>query len=283
MSIMIVRNTNLEVTVPTSLKAALDSEVARTNTSVSAAVTAALSKYLGYQLHTLFQVSTSGALVAGVYDGEVTVKSILDHGDFGLGTFADLDGEMVVLDGRIYQVQGSGRVSEAGLDASAPFAVVTRFSPQATVDLGAVASFKELEQHCDKLRTSSNIFYAMRLDGHFRNVRTRAVNPPAPGTRLVDAAKAQTEFHFADVEGTLVGLWSPGFSSAFSVPGYHFHFVSADRKQGGHLLEVEATELRLEIEALTNFHLALPESEAFLKADLSKNNDDELAYAEQAH
>jgi acetolactate decarboxylase len=81
----------------------------------------------------------------------------------------------------------------------------------------------------------------------------------------------------------LVGLWSPGFSSAFSVAGYHFHFLSADRQHGGHLLDVAADSLRLRIEALTDFHLALPESEAFLKADLSKNTAEELAYAEQAH
>jgi hypothetical protein len=58
----------------------------------------------------------------------------LEHGDCGLGTFANLDGEMVVLDGRVYQVQGTGRVSEDSPDAGAPFDVVTRFSPQADVE-----------------------------------------------------------------------------------------------------------------------------------------------------
>jgi acetolactate decarboxylase len=83
--------------------------------------------------------------------------------------------------------------------------------------------------------------------------------------------------------GTLVGLWSPGFSSGFSVQGYHFHFISKDRQHGGHLLDVEAAQLYVRIESLTDFHLALPASEAFLKADLSKNTAEELAYAEQAH
>ena len=78
--------------------------------------------------------------------------------------------------------------------------------------------------------------------------------------------------------GTLVGLWSPGFSSAFSVAGYHFHFLSEDRLEGGHLLESESGPLRLRMEALIDFHLALPETESFLKADLSKNTADELAY-----
>ncbi|WP_407178649.1 acetolactate decarboxylase [Bradyrhizobium sp. STM 3562] len=274
---------NLETSIPASLRAALDEEAARSGRTAASVITAALSEYLGLPVHTLFQVSTSGALVAGVYNREVSVRSILEHGDFGLGTFANLDGEMVVLDGRVYQVLGSGRVCEAGLDAGAPFAVVTRFSPQTDVEIGPVASFRELEGRCDKYRSSGNIFYALRLDGRFAHVRTRAVNPPQPGTGLADAAKAQSEFHLTDIDGTMVGLWSPGFSSAFSVAGYHLHFISKDRQHGGHLLDVAAGPLRMRMEALTSFHLALPESEAFLKADLSKNTADELAYAEQAH
>jgi acetolactate decarboxylase len=269
--------------VPASLKAALDEEVSRTGCGASSVVTAALAQYLEKPIHTVFQVSTSGALVAGVYDREVSVQAILEHGNFGLGTFANLDGEMAVIDGHAYQVQGSGRVSEAAADAGAPFAVVTWFDPDTDVSIAPVSSFKDLEARCDEFRRSGNIFYALRLDGRFKRVRTRAVNPPQPGTRLVEAANAQSEFTFGDIDGTLVGLWSPGFSSAFSVAGYHFHFLSADRQHGGHLLDVEADALRLKVEALTSFHLALPESEAFLKADLGKNTAEELAYAEQAH
>ena len=151
------------------------------------------------------------------------------------------------------------------------------------MEIGSIANFSELEKRCDGLRTSGNIFYAFRIDGTFKRIRTRAVSPPKEGTRLVDAAKMQSEFRFTDVTGTLVGLWSPGFSSAFSVAGYHFHFLSEDRQEGGHLLDCESGSLRLRMEALTDFHLALPETESFLKADLSKNTADELAYAESAH
>jgi acetolactate decarboxylase len=273
----------LSANIPESLKSVLDAEIARLRTNESAVITAALSKYLGIPVHTLFQVSTSGALVAGVYDREVSVKSILEHGDFGLGTFANLDGEMVVLDGRAFQVKGNGSVTEASPDAGAPFAVVTHFSPEIHTDSGPIASFKDLEECCDRHRSSGNIFYAIRVDGPFSRVRTRAVTPPSSGTRLVDATKAQSEFNFTDINGTLVGLWSPGFSSAFSVQGYHFHFISNDRQHGGHLLDVEAAQLSVRVESLTDFHLALPGSAAFLKADLSKNTAEELAYAEKAH
>src|SRR6516162_9198784 len=268
--------------IPTSLNSALNAEIARSKTEASSIVTAALAQYLKTPVHTLFQVSTSGALVAGVYSGAVSVESLLQHGDFGLGTFADLDGEMVVLDRHVYQVQGTGRVSEAPPTASAPFAVVTRFSPETDLTIGSITNFTELQKRCDGLRTSGNIFYAFRLDGTFKRIRTRAVSPPEGGARLIDAAKAQSEFRFTDIAGTLVGLWSPGFSSAFSIAGYHFHFLSEDRQEGGHLLDLESGPLRLRMEALTYFHLALPETESFLKADLSKNTADELAYAERA-
>jgi acetolactate decarboxylase len=233
--------------------------------------------------HTLFQVSTSGALVAGVYSGMISTEKILQHGDFGLGTFANLDGEMVVLNGHVYKVSGFGDVAEVSGDAEAPFALVTQFEPDIDAEIGPTSSLADLEQQCDKHRASANLFYALRVDGVFQSVRTRAVKPPIGQARLVEAAKQQSEFEFSDIKGTLVGVWSPGFSSAFSVPGYHFHFLSDDRLHGGHLLACAAGRLRVRMEVLTEFHLALPENEAFLKADLSKNSADELAYAEQAH
>src|SRR6478672_10581565 len=108
--------------IPASLKTILEDEIAKTNGNESSVITAALSQYLKAPVHTLFQVSTSGALVAGVYSSAVSVKGILEHGDFGLGTFANLDGEMVILDGRAFQVKGNGSVMEASPDAGAPFA-----------------------------------------------------------------------------------------------------------------------------------------------------------------
>jgi acetolactate decarboxylase len=269
--------------IPTSLKAALDARIAKSGGTVSSHVTCALAQYFGTPVHTLFQVSTSGALVAGLYAGSVSVQVILQHGDFGLGTFENLDGEMVVLDGRAYRVQGDGKVSEASGDTLAPFAVVTRFAPEIDIEIAPADSLATLTGRCDEHRPSNNIFYAFRLDGRFHHVRTRAVSPPADHGRLIDAARAQAEFEFKEIDGTLAGLWSPGFSSAFSIPGYHFHFLSDDRLHGGHLLTCSTGALRMRMEALTDFHLALPESESFLKADLSKNAAAELAYAEQAH
>jgi acetolactate decarboxylase len=241
----------------------------KSGVSVEMIVNLALSEYLNTPLHTLFQVSTSGALVAGVYDKQVSVQTILEHGDFG-GTFAHLDGEMVVLDGHAYQVLGTGAVAKASPDAWAPFAVVTRFSPETKVTLGPVSSLQELQRLCDPHRKSGNLFYALRPDGTFARMRTKAVNPAAPGARLLDAAKAQSEFSFENISGTLVGLWSPVFSSAFSVAGYHLHFLSSDHQHGGHVLDLEAERLQLQLETLNDFHLVLPESQASCEQTLPR-------------
>lgn len=268
--------------VPASLMDELNRRTGSGRGDASRLVNEALASYLGMPVHTLFQVSTSGALVEGVYTEAVTCAKILEHGDFGLGTFTGLDGEMVVLEGRIYRVQGTGKVSRASSDAGAPFAVVTRFTPAIDIRIDSVGSFEALIRACDTQRRSDNLFYAFRIDGRFTDVRTRAVSPPEDHGRLLDAAKAQKEFDFQNASGTLVGIYSPAFSGAFSVPGYHFHFLSDDRTEGGHLLDVSAGPLRLRIEELSEFHLALPETEAFLRADLSRDASEDLRRAESS-
>lgn len=272
------------VNLPASLKRALDAEAVSKGHSTDWLIGSVLSEHVNIPVHTVFQVSTSGALVAGVYDKEVAVGTLLDHGNFGLGTFAGLDGEMVVLDGCAYQAHASGKVTVAGPDSGAPFAIVTDFTPDKVGTIGPVKGFGDLAAQCDAFRSSDNVFFAFRLHGRYKQVKVRAVSPPSgPGTSLIDAARTQSEFIFVDVVGTLVGIWSPVFASEFSVAGLHFHFISDAHDQGGHVLDVEADSLDIQVEALTDFRLILPETESYLKADLSKSIAAELNAAERSH
>src|SRR5690242_8252668 len=153
----------------------------------------ALAEYLGVEHHTLYQVSTAGALVEGVYQGAVSVGVVREHGDFGLGTFEDLDGEMVVLDGHVFRVGSDGAVGEVHDDARTPFAVVTRFGdpPAVTVD---ARGFAALTTAIDGLRRSANVFFAVRVDGRFDAVHVRAACRTAPGVPLALATEQQAEF-----------------------------------------------------------------------------------------
>src|SRR5580704_8653159 len=102
--------------IPDSLYAALQQRIKGDKETCDHIVAVALSRFLEKPIHTLFQVSTSAALVEGVYQGAVRVSRLLRHGDFGLGTFAELDGEMVVLDGVCYRVASDGVVTTVERD-----------------------------------------------------------------------------------------------------------------------------------------------------------------------
>lgn len=264
-----------------SLQNALETRSRETGEPISHLVSSGLSRCMGVPLHTLFQVSTAGALVQGIYERAVSSHLLLRHGDFGLGTFENLDGEMVVLEGAIYQARSDGTVTKIVEDVGAPFAVVARFVADQDTQIAGASSFEQLTEYCDRYRDSDNLFYAFRVDGHFSHVHTRAMRATTDGLPLAKAAAIQPEFDFNNVDGTLVGIWTPQFSSALNVAGYHFHFLSVDRTKGGHLLDCSGTNLRIRVERLNHFHLSLPESEEFLRADLSKDTSKELAYAEQ--
>jgi acetolactate decarboxylase len=261
----------LTVAIPSSLDAEVRDKAARRGTSLDTIVNAALGEYLNSQHRGLYQISTAAALVGGADTGAVSSRTLLEHGDFGLGTFENLDGEMVILDGAIYQVRGNGSVKHREDDFQIPFAAVTRFQAEASFEAQAIRRLKDLELACDPHRETANLFYALKIDGTFEAVHVRAVSGIASGTRLVDAAKGQKEFHFSGIEGTLVCLWSPSYSSAFNVPGYHFHFISKDRTKGGHVLDCSAETLRVGLRMLSEYDVQLPDHGSFLTTDLSND------------
>lgn len=266
-----------------ALSAALEARSRATAESTSNFVSRVLQRAINRPLHTLFQVSTSRALVQGVYGQAVLSSRLLCHGDFGLGTFDELDGEMVVLDRVIYQVRSDGTVQQVANDVGTPFATVLNFSADGEESLQDVTSLDELCLACDKQRQSDNLFYAFRVDGAFNRVHTRAMRRTQSGVSLKTAASVQPEFQFLNIEGTLVGFWSPSFASAVDIPGYHFHFLSADRTKGGHLLDCAADRLSLRWQRVADFHLSLPDTEEFLRSDLNVDVAKDLSAAEGAH
>ncbi len=269
--------------LPDSLVAALRQRMEADKETRDHIVARALSEYLATPLHTLFQVSTSAALVEGIYQGAVRVSRLLEHGDFGLGTFVDLDGEMVVLDGVCYRVSATGAITPVEGERLIPYAVVTQFSSSFRKKDRRIRNFDELVRVCDQLRDSNNIFYAFRVNGHFDAVTTRVMKSVPKGTGLKTAASGQQEFRFEELRGTLVGIWSPAFAASFSVPGYHFHFLSEDRQSGGHVLDCQASEIEIDGCAMNEMHVSLPETETFLKADLTRDPQADLMKAERSH
>ena len=265
-----------------SLLDALAERREQTGETTDHIVMSALADALQVGHATLFQVSTAGALVEGVTQGAITVGELTRHGDFGLGTFADFDGEMVLVDGATYQVTRDG-VRAAPDDAQVPFAVVTRFMPEKSAHLERIASVDDLVGRLDALRNTGNEFFAVRIDGTFGHVKTRALCKSDGATSLVDTVSNQAEFAFHDVEGLLVGFWTPEYAKSVNVAGWHLHFLTADRSGGGHLLACDSAGLRAQVQHLSDFRMAIPETAAFLKANLTRDRSRELDWAKKDH
>jgi acetolactate decarboxylase len=218
----------------------------------------------------VYQTSTMAALLDGIYDGEVTIAELLSHGDFGLGTFNRLDGEMVVLDRICYQLRSDGCASVADDDDLTPFAVVTWFEPRTVFSVSSPVGRDELVARLDHTISSANLMHAIKVTGTFKQVRTRTVmaqTPPYPPLTEATADEPIAVFHNA--VGTLAGFRTPEYEQGISVAGYHLHFLDEGRTHGGHALEFELAQGEVAISTCSELHLSLPTTKAFLAANLS--------------
>ncbi|MDR3640900.1 MAG: acetolactate decarboxylase [Humidesulfovibrio sp.] len=230
----------------------------------SLALAAAPPRSAGPKSAELVQVGVIDALLAGGYDGSMSLGELRRQGDFGLGTFDALDGEMVVLDGVVYQVLSSGQVRKAPDNLTTPFAQVTRFAPDVSCPLTPGADLKAVEASLNTAVGDANCFAAVRLDAVFETLTARSVPRQSPPYRpLAEVAKEQAVFHFTSVRGTLVGLRGPAFVRGLGVPGWHWHFLTRDRLRGGHVLTFVLSSSGAgpvaRLERLRRMELLLPE------------------------
>ena len=230
---------------------------------------------------TVTQVSTIDALLAGAYDGQLSVRQLLQYGDTGIGTFDKLDGEMVLLDGVVYQVRADGKVYRPPLDLMTPFAAVVHFRADRSFPVARAMSFAQFEQAIDRRCPNKNTFYAIRARGTFARMKTRSV--PAqkkPYPALVEVAKRQPVFEMTNVSGRLVGFRCPPFVKGINVPGYHLHFITDDQRAGGHVLDFAMKQGHVELDVCNRFVMLLPHGNG-APLDLSKDRAAELEQVEK--
>jgi len=238
--------------------------------------------HLGENRDVLFQISTIDALLAGVYDGEMTYEELQKHGDFGIDTFNGLDGEMIGIQGKFYLIKTDGIAYPVDGSMKTPFAVVTFFETDKTVLLNKTVDYEELKEYLDNLLPTQNIFYAVKIEGTFHYIKARSVpRQKEPYPPLVEVVKNQSIFEFHNVKGTIAGFRCPIYVKGINVIGYHLHFLTKDRKAGGHLLECQLQNIKIEIDYTSAFYMVLPENAEFYTVDLEKDKHQELEKVEK--
>lgn len=233
---------------------------------------------------TICQISLLHGLLNGDYNGSITIGDLKTHGDTGIGTFDGLDGELIMVDGVVYQAKGDGTVETPDDSMTVPFSNVTFLEPDEQITLTGIDSFTALTDALNAKveELGVNRFYMVRIDGSFKEMHVRSeYGQEEPYEPLVDVLETdQTFFDFENVEGTVVALYCPVYMAELNNAGWHMHFISADRTQGGHVLDMSFDEAVVSIDNTDNFEMLLPDSEYFTNTDFSVDRSEDVRRAE---
>lgn len=234
----------------------------------------------------MYQISTLQALVLGYTRKVVTVAELLENGDTGLGTFEGVAGEMIVTDGHCYCAENNGTVKEALPETGVPFASVTKMQNGRKIELKNISDIEELKQKLDiaiEENFGLNSMHTVKIHGRFNKVSARSEAAyKAHHVSLKEILqKSQKDFFFDNIEGTLVCVYYPDYMDGINAPGWHLHFVSDDRKSGGHVFDVDIAEAEAEINKIARIEIQLPTEPVFDTYSLKHASKDEIKEVEQ--
>ncbi|MBR2524109.1 MAG: acetolactate decarboxylase [Clostridiales bacterium] len=235
----------------------------------------------------MFQVSTLQALAKGYSKGVVTVGELLEHGDTGLGTFRNVEGEMIMVDGHCYQALDDGSIVEARPDMGVPFSSVTKLQAQKEFEISNIGSIDELKVLLDNKVEEGfglNSMHVVRIDGHFAKVYARSVlGYEARFITLREIlSEKQKEFCFEDIDGTLVCICYPDYMEGINAVGWHMHFISKDRRCGGHVFDIGLVRATVKLSKISRIEIQLPTDIEFDIYSLKNVSREEIHKIEQA-
>ena len=225
----------------------------------------------------LFQVSVLQALSLGDYHGSISVDEFKAHGDMGLGTFNHLNGEMIMVDGVVYRADGEGEVTEVVND-TIPFgnAAFIEKGEEVTISADSIETLRTvLNDHITK--NGINHMYAVKIDGLYDHITLRSIRaqkePYLPLVRVL--TEQQKVWGHESVKGTIVGFHLPSYMDKMNTDDWHLHFISDDRRIGGHVLNASLEKGSAKIKKLEGLHIRLPDDREFrsLCLDVDQKED----------
>lgn len=228
------------------------------------------------------QISVINALLLGQYQGTTPLGEVLKTGNFGLGTFDHLDGELIILDGVAYQAKSDGTVHRCPPTMTTPFAVATPFEGESTFDCAAVRSLEELETMLNARLPSQDVFVAVKVEATFKSVSLRAVPRQEPPFQpLAEVVKTQSQWTRENIEGTFIGIRCPKWVTGIGIPGYHWHFLSKDQRSGGHVFDCKFESGTVAYDRCRTWVIKLGNALESQQHDLSQDLSKELEQVER--
>ena len=238
----------------------------------------------GNDRETIYQVALLQSLTQGYYDGIIKVSELKQHGDTGIGTFEGVNGEMIVLDGTVYQALGDGTVQVADDNETVPFSNVTFFDKDGSLELSDISDVNALKEKLNAMveENGKNLFYFVKMSGTFEKMNVRSELKQEKPYKTLDKALEtdQREFNYDNITGTVVALYCPDYMNGLNTPGWHFHFISDDKTKGGHLLDLQFNKATAEYDATPEFDMCLTDNGDFQNMELAKDVSDAIKKVE---
>ncbi len=233
----------------------------------------------------VYQVSTLQALALGYSRAVINVEDLLKEGDTGLGTFEDVNGEMIVMEGRCFRADQNGDVTVVSPDTGVPFAAVAKLYGEQQFQLGNMPDITSVRNELTRKieeRFGLNSMHVVRIDGLFEKVDARSEAPYRSHhiTLKEVLGKNQKAFMFENIRGSLVGVYFPDYMDGINMPGWHLHFLSEDRSKGGHVFDVSVLEGVAKVDKISNIYINLPKEAAFDTYSLKQDLQDEIKSVE---
>lgn len=234
----------------------------------------------------MFQVSTLQSLALGYTRAVMTVGELMQHGETGLGTFEDVNGEMIVIDRKCYRAMDDGRVTEAGDERGVPFASVAYMDNCQEFELSGDYTMESLKAELNNRIEEDfglNSMHVIQIHGTFEKIYARSELPyRAHHVTLKDMLDiTQTSFEFSNIRGSLVGVYYPDYMDGINAAGWHLHFVNDERNKGGHVYEIKMTSGKVRLAKKTRIDIQLPKDPAFDTYSLKSASKDEIKQVEQ--
>jgi acetolactate decarboxylase len=216
----------------------------------------------------IFHYSVLKALDNGVLEGNMKVGELKKHGDFGLGTFNKLNGEMIVLDHVVYRVTQDGKIIQPDDETLTPYSVITFYHQDDTLSLSGEIDYPVLKSYINRRIPSRNLFYAFRIRGEFEYIKCGGANiQEKPYNKsLAQMLADRPVYEGRNIKGTLVGFWCPEFIGDINTIGFHLHFLSDDHSFGGHLMEFSSRLLEIGYDTKCTYKILLPDIMNFREA-----------------
>lgn len=225
----------------------------------------------------LFQLGNASALFSGAIEGHMTYRQLKSKGDFGLGTFNGIQGEMVALDGHFYKISQKGKTIPVDPVWKTPFVELVRFTQNESAYFDKINSYAVLKKTITEKLDNKNIPYAVKVTASFQYLKLRSRSPRAA---LQVSDVIEETYSVRNTKGTLVGFWFPDYLPSLTIPGFHFHFIADDRQMSGHVLEMKADNVNVEINAVNQIELAFPLTRVYKNAIITAATSDRYKRAQ---